>query len=142
MPDEPGPEASDPLHRHSPYGRLVGTRILAVDPLTRRIEIEYEARPEFTNRIGNVAGGMIASFLDSVTGLAAQGVLPADRVAVHTKLCVEYHRPVHVGRVLGRGHVIEIGERDIEAEGELLDGEGTLLASARATLRIIRKPVS
>ena len=47
------------MKSHSPYGQLVGTRILEVDADRRAIEVEYRADERFTNRIGTVAGAMI-----------------------------------------------------------------------------------
>ncbi len=127
-------------HTHSPYGQLVGTRVVHADRERGTIEIEYETKPEFTNRIGTVAGGMIAGLLDSVTGLVANGGLPRGEFAVHTSLSVRYHSPASPGRVSGRGEVVSVSGRDIESRGELFDEQGTRLASAEATLRVIRNP--
>ena len=127
-------------YQHSPYGRLVGTRIVHVDRDRREIEVEYSAGEQFTNRIGTVAGAVIAGLLDSVTGLVANVGLDEELVAVHKSLAVDYHHPVAPGRLTGRGHVVDRTERDIHSEGELLDATGHRLATGRATLRIIRKP--
>ena len=103
------------------------------------MEVEYRARREFTNRIGTVAGAMIAGLLDSVTGLVANAGLPEDRFAVHKALSVEYHRLVTPGRLTGRGEVLDRTERTIRSRGELLDEDGNRLASAEATLRILSR---
>ena len=122
----------------SPYGQLVGTRVLRSDPEQRTIEIEYRAKPEFMNRIGTIAGGMIASLLDSVTGIVANEGLPEGEFAVHAALSVEYHAPAHPGRIVGRGEVTGVDGRDVTSRGELFDDAGRRLASAEARLRIIR----
>jgi uncharacterized protein (TIGR00369 family) len=103
------------------------------------MEVEYQARPEFTNRIGTVAGAMIAGLLDSVTGLVANAGLPEGQFAVHKTLSVEYQRLVAPGRLTGRGEVVDRTERTIRSRGELLDDDGNRLASAEATLRILRR---
>ena len=128
------------MERNSPYGQLMGTRVLHADAQRREIEIEYRARPEFTNRIGTLAGGMVASFLDSVTGLVANFGLPEDRVAVHKRITVDYLRPGPVGLVRGRGRVVDDDGREIRSHGELLDEAGNRLATAEATLRVISRP--
>ena len=128
------------LTAHSPYGELIGTRIIHSDPEQGTIEIEYEARPEFTNRIGTIAGGMVAGLLDSVTGLVANSVVRVGFFAVHASMNVEYHRPMSIGRVIGRARVTAQDERDIRAEGELFDDAGQRLASGEARLRVIRRP--
>ncbi len=127
------------LHGHSPYGELIGTTILSADAEGKAIEVAYEAREEFTNRIGTVSGGMLSAMLDSVTGLAALIALSEDMTAAHTTLRVEYLRPVRPGRLTGRARVLELGERKIQSQGELIDGDGTTVARAEATLRILRK---
>ncbi len=127
------------LHGHSPYGELIGTTILSADAEGKAIEVAYEAREEFTNRIGTVSGGMLSAMLDSVTGLAALVALPEELTAAHTTLRVEYLRPVRPGRLTGRARVLELGEREIQSQGELIDGDGTTVARGEATLRILRK---
>ena len=127
------------LHGHSPSGELIGTRILSADAEGKAIEVAYEAREEFTNRIGTVSGGMLSAMLDSVTGLAALVALPEELTAAHTTLRVEYLRPVRPGRLTGRARVLELGEREIQSQGELIDGDGTTIARGEATLRILRK---
>jgi uncharacterized protein (TIGR00369 family) len=122
----------------SPYGDLVGRKVLSVDREHGTIEVEYLAHEQFTNRIGTVAGAMIAGLLDSVTGLAANLDLPEDLFAVHRSLSVEYHRPAAPGRLIGRGRVVSAIERDIRSDGELLDDQGVRIATATAALRVIR----
>ncbi len=126
--------------RNSPYGDLVGTEILASDPERGTIEVAYLADARFANRIGTVAGAMIAGLLDAVTGLVANLDLADGRVAVHTQLAVAYHLPATPGRLTGRGHVVAREDRDIRSCGELFDGEGKPVATATATLRVIREP--
>ncbi len=127
------------LEGHSPYGELVGTTIVSVDTDARAIEVGYEAKPEFTNRIGTISGGMLSAMLDSVTGLGALVALPEDLTAAHTSLKVQYLRAALPGRLTGRGRVVEYADRDIRSEGELLDAEGTTVARGEATLRVLRK---
>lgn len=127
------------LSAHSPFGELVGRRIVKADAEAKSVEVEYEARQEFTNRIGTVSGGMLSAMLDSVTGLAALVALPEELTAVHTTLRVEYLRPARPGRLLGRAAVVELADRNLRSRGELLDGGGTTIARAEATHRVLPK---
>lgn len=127
------------LQRDSPFGALIGTTILNADAVGKSIEVQYEARHEFTNRIGTISGGVLSAMLDSVTGLAALVALSEDLTAAHTSLKVDYLRPASAGKLLGRARVVEHVDRDIRSEGELLDGEGKTVARGQATLRVIRK---
>lgn len=132
------PRVRRDLHAHSPYGELVGTTILRADEEAKSIEVGYEAKEAFTNRIGIIAGGMLSAMLDSVTGLAALVALPEDLVAAHTSLKVEYLGPVHPGRLTGRARVVEHADRDIRSVGELVDAEGRTVARGEASLRVFR----
>jgi len=118
---------------------LIGTTILSADPEGKAIEVAYEAREDFTNRIGTISGGMLSAMLDSVTGLAALVALSEDLTAAHTTLRVEYLRPVRPGRLTGRARVLELGEHEIQSQGELIDNDGKTVARGEATLRILRK---
>jgi uncharacterized protein (TIGR00369 family) len=125
---------------HSPFGELLGRRVLNVDSDGRRVEVTYEAGPEFTNRNGSVAGGALAAMLDSLTGLVAVAGLADGVTAVHTSLRVEYLKRARCGELRGRAHVVEQVDRDIRCLGELHDAEGALVARAEATLRVVRTP--
>lgn len=125
---------------HSPYGRLVGTEVLQADPVRGEVEVAYQASEQFTNRIGTVAGAMIAGMLDSVTGLVANLEVPEGFVAVHKTLSVNYLRPIAPGRVRGRGRVVHRSQREVRTVGELIDDDANPLASAEAVLRIIARP--
>jgi len=127
------------LDTHSPYSELIGRTIVSTDPEGKAIEVSYEAREQFTNRMGTVSGGMLSAMLDSVTGLAALIALPEGLTAVHTTLRVEYLRSVRPGRLTGQARVISTGDRDIQSQGELIDTSGTTVARGPATLRILRK---
>jgi uncharacterized protein (TIGR00369 family) len=123
----------------SPWGELIGTTVVRVDDDERALEVEYQAKHEFTNRIGTISGGMLSAMLDSVTGLAALAILPDDLFAAHTSLQVEYLRPAKPGKLIARAKVLEHKNRDIRARGELVDLEGRIVARGEATLRVLRK---
>ena len=127
------------LHAHSPYGALLGTTIVHADNAAKTVEVSYEAKYEFTNRIGTVSGGMLSAMLDSVTCLGALVALPDEFTAAHTSLKVDYLRPARPGKLIGRARVLKYEDRDIRSAGELFDSEGHMVARGEATLRVIRK---
>jgi len=127
------------LNGQSPYGELIGTSIGRVDSAEKTLEVTYEAKHDFTNRIGTISGGMLSAMLDSVTGLVALAALPDELTAAHTSLKIEYLRPAYPGRLVGRARVVGHKDRDIRSEGELVDSDGQMVARGEATLRVIRK---
>jgi len=127
------------LEGHSPFADLLRREIVVLDADERRVEVTFEVGPEFKNRSGTVAGGALSAMLDSVTGLSGMTVAPEGCVAVHTTLRVEYLHPGQPGQLFGRGRVTGLDDRDVTAEGELLDPDGTVVARGVATLRIVRR---
>jgi acyl-coenzyme A thioesterase PaaI-like protein len=55
----------------------LGIAIQHVDAETGTIEVEFQARPEFTNPIGHVQGGFLAAMLDDTMGPAVAATLAA-----------------------------------------------------------------
>ena len=51
-----------------PVAGLLGWELQEVDPEAGTIVVRFEGRPEFTNPLGNIQGGMLAAMLDD-TGL-------------------------------------------------------------------------
>ncbi|MDG2307800.1 MAG: PaaI family thioesterase, partial [Candidatus Binatia bacterium] len=107
------------LQRQSSFGKLIGTSVVRTDPGLREIEVRYEAQPEFTNRIGTIAGGMLSAMLDSSTGLAALAVLPEGTFVMHTSLQVEYLKPASPGVLTATARALEQTDRDVQTESEL-----------------------
>jgi len=125
------------LTGHSRFGSWLGTEVLAVDAGERTVEVRYQPRDEATNRFGTLAGGVIAAMLDSLTGLAALAALPEGSAAVHRALSVEYLSPAAPGLIRGIGRANAPDGRAITCEGELFGPDGTLVARARAELRVV-----
>jgi acyl-coenzyme A thioesterase PaaI-like protein len=116
------------MTKRSPYGELVGAKVLHHNAYLKTIEMEFCADTRFTNLIGTVAGAMTAGLLDAVTGVVANADLPDDLVAVHKTMSVE------CGRIVART------ERNIRSHGELFDDSDNQVASAEALLRILPAP--
>jgi uncharacterized protein (TIGR00369 family) len=74
--------------------------------------------------------------LDETLGPAlVAGLNPGD-FAPTTDLHVQFLRPARPGRLLGRGRVVRRGKDVGFIAGELLDGEGAVVAVATATVQI------
>ena len=77
--------------------------------------------------------------LDSTTAAPILAFLPEDLTIVTTELRVFYERPATLGQLFGTGRVSERNDREVLSEGELADPEGTTVARATATFRILRR---
>jgi uncharacterized protein (TIGR00369 family) len=76
---------------------------------------------------------MVTAILDSAMGSATWSLLDRDEVYLTADLRTEFYRPTRPGRVRASGWVVRKTQRVTFAASELHDGEGTLLASCRAT---------
>ena len=122
-----------------PAGALLGFRLLEADPEQQRIRIEFQARPEFVNPVGNIQGGFLAAMLDDTLGPAVVQTLGANQFAPTLELKVSFLKPAKPGILVGEGRVLKKGRSIAFLSGELRDAEGDIVASATATAMIVAR---
>ncbi|WP_374209532.1 PaaI family thioesterase [Sinorhizobium meliloti] len=112
----------------------------------REGEVSLQFRPHEgpRNPIGLVAGGAIATLLDTALAWACDTCVPSDQVSTTIELKVNFLRPVSVsgGTVVATARVIHPGNRILVATADLrqmgIDGAQALnCAVATATCMII-----
>lgn len=123
-----------------PSAVTLGWELVAVDPEQGTIEVAFEAGEQFTNPGGAVQGGFLAAMLDDAMGPALAATLPAHQLAPTLDIHVQYLRPAHPGRLVGRGRVVQHGKEVCFLAGELLGPDGKTVAVATATARIQTLP--
>jgi len=120
-----------------PCAEHLGWTLLDGDAEAGWIRIGFTARPEFRNPAGFVQGGFIAAMLDDTMGPAVL-IKSQGRVFTSTiDLRVSYLAPAKVGSFVGKGRVVQIGKTIAFAEAKLFDREGTLVATATTSARVI-----
>lgn len=117
---------------------LLGLVMVEVDE--GRTVFTVETRPEFSNPLGTVHGGIHATLLDSAMGCAVHSALPAGAGYTTLELKVNYIKAVSLdaGTLTCVGEVIHVGGRVATAEGRVTDAAGRLLAHATTTCMIFR----
>jgi len=118
-----------------PAARLLGAEFTAVDGEAGTVEVRFEARPEFTNPVGNIQGGFLAAMLDDTLGPALTATLAAGEFAPTLNLNVSFERAAKVGRIEGKGRVLRRGKDICFLAGELYQ-DGGRIASATATAMV------
>ena len=89
---------------------------------------------EYCNTAGNVQGGILAAFADSVLGAAVSAHLPEDRYPALAEMKISIFRPAPEGAELtGTGRVVKPGKRLLFSEAEITDADGRLIAKASGT---------
>jgi uncharacterized protein (TIGR00369 family) len=101
------------------------------------IELAFTATEAFTNPSGNVLGAFSAAMLYDTVGPALLATLAPDQFQSTLQLNVSFLRPVRPGRLIGRGRVVHRDGDLVFLEASLADTQGTVVATASATARVI-----
>jgi uncharacterized protein (TIGR00369 family) len=99
--------------------------------------VELDAGPALHNRDGVVHGGVIATLVDVVSGLCGCYCrVPGNtRTGATLAISTTFIAPVRSGRVRAVGRRLGGGRRIFSAEAQVVDEQGTLLASGHCTYR-------
>ena len=116
-----------------PVATLLGFELRAVDPEAMTIEVGFTARPEFTNPVGDVQGGMLCAMLDDTMGPALVATLGPEEWAPTVDLHVQFLAPARPGRLVGRGRVVRRARTIAFLAGELSDADSRVVATGVAT---------
>ncbi len=102
-----------------------------VDEERRSAEATFKPRPEHQGYAGVTHGGIIATLLDeAMLKLCWELGIPA----VTARLEVELKKPVPVGEELRvRGWIVRDRGRAVEAEAEITNSRGEVVAAGRST---------
>jgi uncharacterized protein (TIGR00369 family) len=122
----------------APFAQLLGMRLTAVE--LGKVEFTLTTRPEFSNPLGTVHGGVVASMLDSALGCAVHSTLDAGDWYTTLELKVNYTRPARLdGQTLrASGQVVHVGRTSATAEGRVYDNGDKLVAHGTTTCLVRR----
>jgi molybdopterin converting factor subunit 1 len=122
------------------YSELLGSRPLDAEP--GHVRMEFQATEQFLNPMGVVQGGFLTAMLDETMGPAAISALPAGQGVPTLELKVSFIRPARPGRLVADARVVHMGRSVVFLESSLVTDDGTLIATATATARIVamKKP--
>ncbi len=122
-----------------PAADLLGFKLIEVQPESGRIRVRFEAKPEFTNPVGDIQGGFLAAMLDDTMGPALVATLENGQFAPTLELKVSFIRAARPGVLIGEGRVVSRGGSIAFLAGELTTEAGDLVATATATARIVSR---
>ncbi|MGM0585562.1 MAG: PaaI family thioesterase [Pseudomonadota bacterium] len=116
-----------------PASKLLGWRLIELDPEALTIRVGFEAKPDFVNPMGVVQGGFQAAMLDDCFGPLVFIAGGGRRFGATTDLHMTYLRALRPGAVECAARVVRAGKAMIFLEGELFDASGRLCARATAS---------
>jgi len=120
-----------------PCAQLLGWTLLEHDAARGWLKLGFESRPEFLNPAGFVQGGLLAAMLDDTMGPTALLMSGGELYTATIDLNVSFLAPARPGRFVAEGQVIQMGKTVAFLEARLTDSEGTLVAKATSSARLV-----
>ena len=116
------------------FFQYLGIHISSVQP--GEVIAEVPVKKEFTQQLGMVHGGFIATLADSVAGFSALSLMPAEKHVVTVELKVSFLRAVKGQKIKAIGKVIKPGSRLHFCEVEVWSDDA-LCAKVSATMMVV-----
>lgn len=119
---------------HVPFVEHLGMRITDKQPGLVRLRLD--PRPELENSWGSLHGGVLMTLLDVALASAGRALDEGCNGALTVEMKVNFIAAA-TGPVLGEGRARRAGRSLIFSEGELTSEDGTLLAKATGTFKLL-----
>ena len=120
-----------------PSSRLLGWHLLDARPEAGWIRIGFEGKREFCNPAGFIQGGILGAMLDDTMGPAVFVMTEGRLYTATITITVNFLAPAKVGPITGEANVTQLGRTVAFVEGRLTAEDGTLLATATASARLV-----
>ena len=120
-----------------PSAKLLGWRLLASRPWDGWLKVGFDGRAEFCNPAGFIQGGILSAMLDDTMGPAVFLTSEGRFYTTTISLTVNFIAPAKPGSLTAEAQVIQIGKSVAFMEGKLSGNDGTVLATASTTARLI-----
>ncbi|WP_370521812.1 PaaI family thioesterase [Virgibacillus sp. MSP4-1] len=118
----------------SPFISHIGLDIVHFEEGDVLLKLPVEEKLLNVNK--TMHGGVHATVLDTVLGMTIRSITGTRCLTV--SLNIHYLSPSDSGVVYAEGKVIKQGYRTVIAEGEMFDSDGTVLAKAIGTFKLVR----
>ncbi|MGA7807408.1 PaaI family thioesterase [Bradyrhizobium sp.] len=120
-----------------PSAKLLGWRLLDARPGDGWIRLGFDGKPEFCNPAGFIQGGMLSAMLDDTMGPAVF-IMTGGRLYTATiTMTVNFLAPAKPGPITGEAEVTQLGRTIAFVQGRLTADDGTMLATATASARLV-----
>jgi len=120
-----------------PSSRLLGWHLLDARPEAGWIRIGFDGKREFCNPAGFIQGGILGAMLDDTMGPAVFVMTEGRLYTATITMTVNFLAPAKVGPITGEANVTQLGRTVAFVEGRLTAEDGTLLATATASARLV-----
>ena len=120
-----------------PCARLLGWRLLEARPEEGWIKLGFEGKADFCNPAGFIQGGLLSAMLDDTMGPAVLVMSEGRLYTTTISMTVNFLAPAKPGPIVGEARVTQLGKTIAFVAGKLTAEDGTLLATASATERLL-----
>jgi uncharacterized protein (TIGR00369 family) len=119
---------------HVPFIEHLGLRF--TERSNGLVRLRLDPKPEFENSWGSLHGGVLMTLLDVALASAGRALDDGCNGALTVEMKVNFIAAA-TGPVLGEGRAQRAGRSLIFSEGELTSEDGTLLAKATGTFKLL-----
>ena len=120
-----------------PSSKLLGWHLLDARPRDGWIRIGFEGKPDFCNPAGFVQGGILSAMLDDTMGPAVFVMTDGKLYTATITMTVNFLSPAKPGPIVGEANVTQLGKTIAFVEARLMAGNGTVLATATSSARLV-----
>ena len=120
-----------------PVAKLLGWRVADARPQDGWIRIVFDGKPDFCNPAGFIQGGMLSAMLDDTMGPAVFVMTEGRLFTTTITMTVNFLAPAKPGPITGEATVTQLGKTIAFVEGRLTAEDGTLLATASSSIRLV-----
>ena len=120
-----------------PSSKLLGWHLIDARPEEGWIRIGFDGRQDFCNPAGFVQGGILSAMLDDTMGPAVLVMTEGKLFTSTITMTVNFLSPAKPGKLIGEATVTQLGKTVAFVEGRLMAEDGTLLATASTSARLV-----
>ncbi|MFY9955902.1 PaaI family thioesterase [Bradyrhizobium sp.] len=120
-----------------PSAKLLGWHLIDAKPKEGWIKVGFDGKAEFCNPAGFVQGGLLSAMLDDTMGPAVMVMTEGRLYTTTISLTVNFLVPAKPGPITAEAKVTQLGKTIAFVEGRLMAADGTVLATASVSARLI-----
>jgi uncharacterized protein (TIGR00369 family) len=120
-----------------PSSKLLGWHLIDARPKDGWVRIGFDGKTDFCNPAGFIQGGILSAMLDDTMGPAVFVMTEGKLFTATITMTVNFLSPAKPGKLIGEATVTQLGKTIAFVEGRLMTKDGTLLATASTSARLV-----
>ena len=120
-----------------PAAKLLGWQVVDAKPAEGWLKLRFDGKPDFCNPAGFIQGGILTAMLDDTMGPAVMVMTEGKFYTTTISLTVNFMASAKPGPLIAEARVIQLGKTIAFMEGKLTAEDGTLIATATTTARLL-----